>query len=36
MDDAENGVKNVRGWRKIARDKDTWKLILKDRILHEL
>jgi hypothetical protein len=25
----------VRGWRKIARDRDDWKLILKEvRVLH--
>jgi hypothetical protein len=27
----------VRGWRKIARDRDTWKLILnKAKVLHGL
>jgi hypothetical protein len=27
----------VRGWRKIAKGKDTWKLILKEaRMLHGL
>jgi hypothetical protein len=25
----------VRGWRKIARDRDAWKLILKEaKVLH--
>jgi hypothetical protein len=37
VDDAENGLKKmgVRGWRKTARDRDAWKLILKEvRLLH--
>jgi hypothetical protein len=37
LDDAENDLKKmgVRGWRKIAKDRDAWKLILKEaRILH--
>jgi hypothetical protein len=30
LDDVENDVKNmgVRGWRKTAKDRGTWKLIL--------
>jgi hypothetical protein len=35
--DVENDLKKmgVRGWRKIARDRDAWKLILKEvRVLH--
>jgi hypothetical protein len=28
---------SVRGWRKIAKDRDAWKLILKEaRVLHGL
>jgi hypothetical protein len=37
LDDVENGLKKtgVRGWIKINRDRDSWRLILKDaRILH--
>jgi hypothetical protein len=37
LDDVENDLKKmcVRGWRKIAMDRDAWKLILKDaRVLH--
>jgi hypothetical protein len=37
FDDVENDLKKtgVRGWRKIARDRDAWKLILKEtRVLH--
>ena len=35
LDDAENDLKKmpVRGWRKITKDTDAWKLILK-RVLH--
>jgi hypothetical protein len=36
-DDVENDLKKmgVRGWRKITKNRDTWKLILKKtRILH--
>jgi hypothetical protein len=31
LDDAENDLKKVpvRGWRKITKDTDAWKLILK-------
>jgi hypothetical protein len=30
LDDAENDLKKmgVRGWRKIARDREAWRLIL--------
>jgi hypothetical protein len=37
LDDVENDSKKmgVRGWRKRARDRDAWKLILKEvRVLH--
>jgi hypothetical protein len=37
LDDAENNLKKigVRGWRKIARHRDAWKLILMEaRIFH--
>jgi hypothetical protein len=37
LDDVENDLKKmgVRGWRKIAKDRDAWKLILKEaRVLH--
>jgi ABC-type Fe2+-enterobactin transport system substrate-binding protein len=37
MDNIENDLKKtfVRDWRKIARDRDVWKLIMKDiRVLH--
>jgi hypothetical protein len=37
LDDVENDMKKmgVRGWRKRTRDRDAWKLILKeDRVLH--
>jgi hypothetical protein len=37
LDDVENDMKKmgVRGWRKIARDGDAWKLILKEvKVLH--
>jgi len=32
LDDIENDLKemDVRGWRKVARDRDAWKLILKE------
>ena len=39
LDDAENDLKKtgVRGWWKIARDRDAWKLILKEaKVLHGL
>jgi hypothetical protein len=35
--DVENDLKKigVRGWSKIARDRDIWKLILKEaKVLH--
>jgi len=37
LDDVENDLKQigVRGWRKMARDRNAWKLILKEaRVLH--
>ena len=37
LDDAENNLKKigVRGWRKIARLRDAWKLILMEaRVFH--
>jgi hypothetical protein len=37
LDDVENDLKKmgVRGWRKIVRAKDAWKLILKEaKVLH--
>jgi hypothetical protein len=37
LGDVENDMKKmcVRGWRKIARDRDAWKLILKEaKVLH--
>jgi hypothetical protein len=37
LDVVENDLKKLyfRGWRKIARDRDAWKLILKEaRVLH--
>jgi hypothetical protein len=37
FDDVENDLNRtgVRGWRKIAWDRDAWKLILKEtRVLH--
>jgi hypothetical protein len=37
LDDVENDLKkmSVRGWRKIARDRDAWKLIVKEaKVLH--
>jgi hypothetical protein len=32
LDDVENDLKEkiIRGWRKIARNRDAWKLILKE------
>ena len=32
LDDVESNLKkmDVRGWRKIAKDRDAWKLILKE------
>jgi hypothetical protein len=32
VDDVDNDVKKVgvRGWEKIAKDRDVWKLILKE------
>jgi hypothetical protein len=39
LDDVENYVKKklaLRGWRKTAKDRDAWKLILKDKIHFEL
>jgi len=32
LDDVENNLKKVgvTGWRKRARDRDAWKLILKE------
>ena len=32
VDDVDNDVKKVgvRGWKKIAKDRDVWKLILKE------
>jgi hypothetical protein len=32
LDDVENNLKKagVKGWRKRARDRDAWKLILKE------
>ena len=37
LDDVKNDLKkmDVRGWRKIAKGRDAWKLILKEtRVLH--
>jgi hypothetical protein len=37
LDDAENDLKKngVRGWRKLGKGRDAWKLILKEaRVLH--
>jgi hypothetical protein len=37
LGDVENDLNKmgVRGWRKIARDRDAWKLILKEaKVLH--
>jgi hypothetical protein len=37
LDDARNHLKKtgIRGWKKIAKDRDAWKLILKEaRVLH--
>jgi hypothetical protein len=37
LDDFENNLKKmgVTGWRKRARDRDAWKLILKEiKVLH--
>ena len=37
LDDAENDLKKklVRGWRKIAKERDAWELALKEaRVLH--
>jgi hypothetical protein len=37
LDDVENDLKKevIRGWRKIVRDGDAWKLILKRiKVLH--
>jgi hypothetical protein len=39
LDDVENDLKKlgVRGWRKTAKDRDIWQLVLKDaRILQGL
>jgi len=39
LDDVENDLKekDIRGWRKIARNTDAWKLILKEvRFRHGL
>jgi hypothetical protein len=39
LENVENGLKKigVRSWRKIAKDRDVWKLILKEtRVLHGL
>jgi hypothetical protein len=39
LEDVENDLKKMgsRGWTKIARDRDAWKLILKEtEILHGL
>jgi len=39
LDDVENDLKkmDVRGWRKIARNRDASKLTLKEaRIVHEV
>jgi hypothetical protein len=32
LDDIENDLKkiDIRGWRRIAKDRDAWKLILKE------
>jgi len=32
LDDIENNLKEmgIRGWRKITRNKDGWKLIIKE------
>jgi hypothetical protein len=38
LDDIENGLKKmgVRGWRNIAKDRDAWKLTLKETMfLHK-
>ena len=37
LEDVQNDLKkiSVRNWRKIERDKDAWKLILKEvKVLH--
>ena len=37
LDDVENDMKKmvVTGWRKMDKDTDAWKLLLKkDRVLH--
>ena len=39
LDNVENDLKKtgVRSWRKMAKDRDVWKLILKEaRVLHGL
>jgi hypothetical protein len=34
-EDVENCLKmGVRGWRKIAKDENAWKLMLEARVLH--
>jgi len=35
LDDVENDVKemDVRGWRIVARDRDAWKLIVKEAVV---
>jgi hypothetical protein len=35
LDDVENDLKSVgvRDWRKVARDRDAWKLILKEAMV---
>jgi hypothetical protein len=35
LNDVENNLKHigVRSWRKIANDKDAWKLILKEAMV---
>ena len=35
LDGVENHLKemDVRGWRKVARDRDAWKLILKEAMV---
>jgi hypothetical protein len=35
LEDVENYLKKIGGWRKVAKDIDTWNLILKEaRALH--
>jgi hypothetical protein len=35
LDNVENDLVSVSGWRKMARDRDAWKFIPKEtRVLH--